>query len=221
MRCFVKLCLALSITPLLCLAQQDKEPKSVAFFAAAGVNIETSATGNTSPYHNAGGKNYTSYLPVISGGLNIATDPDYQKVFIRLEVSAAFSKYNSEYNNMTEPYVPVRASFSATDISLNPQVIYNFYNAENLKIYLGAGVSVATSVYSKVHYGPQNPKDYFPVHNDYDFVSFDTRALLKAGVQINKKVELFFNYLTNAERTNRGYFQLNKSNDHIGVVYLF
>ncbi len=215
------ICLLLFLAPFTGIAQQDNGKKSFRFFAAVGINAETNETSNSSPYYISGGRTQTSNLPVFSGGINIYTDPDYQRVMLRFEISAALAKYKDNYNNGSEPQIPVRASFNATDLAFNPEVLYNFYNAENLKIYGGAGLSIAYSAYNNVYYGPQNPNDYFPVKNDYDFISFDTRAMLKAGVQIHQHFEAFFNYLTNAETTNRGYFQLNKKNNHIGVLYLF
>src|SRR6185312_15338 len=132
MRYTVGICLLFFLAPFKGKAQQENEKKSLGFFAALGINAETNETPNNSPYYNSGGRSQTSNLPVFSAGLNIFTDPDYQKVMLRFELSAAMGKYNDKYNNGTEPYIPVRASFNSLDIAFNPQLLYNFYNAENL-----------------------------------------------------------------------------------------
>jgi len=201
-------------------AAQDNTPDKIFFYGAAALNITTNTPGSTAPYAQNGGKAYTSYMPAFSFGFSAPTDPNSGKVCFRGELSVSFSKYNSQYKNQAYPYVNTRASFNEMSIGFTPQIIYNFYNAQNFKVYAGAGLNISKPSYSKVYYGPQDPGAYFPLNNTYDFVDFDTRVLLKGGIQVHKHFEVFFNYLTNAETTNRGYFQLNKNTEQVGVNYI-
>ena len=191
------------------------------FYGATAVNITSNTPGATSPYIKNGGKSYTSYMPAFSFGFSAPANPEVGAHLFRGELSVAFSKYVSRYTNGAYPYIPVRASFSAMSIGITPQVIYNFYNAQNFKVYAGVGFNISKSTYTNVFYGPEDPGAYFPVTNEYFFDDFDTRILLKTGVQVNKHFEAFFNYLTSAPTTKLGYFQLSNSISQLGMNYIF
>lgn len=221
MKHLYKALILLFFIPLFANAQDNTDPDKIYFYGAAAVNITTNTPGSSSPYVVGGGKSYTSYMPAFSFGFSAPTDPNTGKVCFRAELSAGFSKYSSLYTNRVTPYVNARASFNEMSIGLTPQIIYNFYNAPNFKIYGGIGLNISKSIYTNVYYGPQDPGVTFQVNNEYDFVDFDTRVLLKGGIQLQKHIEVFFNYLTNAETTNRGYFQLNKDTEQVGVNYIF
>lgn len=220
MKHLYKLLLSLLFFPVFAAAQDSTTPDKIFFYGSAAVNITTNTPGSTSPYVSGGGKAYTSYMPGFSFGFSAPSDPNIGNVCFRAELSVSFSKYNSQYKTTVYPYVDARASFNEMSIGITPQIIYNFYNSANFKIYAGAGLNVSRPTYSKIYYGPQTPGAYFPFINTYDFVDFDTRVLLKGGIQVHRHFEIFFNYLTNAETTNRGYFQLNKNTEQVGVNYI-
>jgi hypothetical protein len=169
----------------------------------------------------SGGSSYISHLPAFTFGISVPMDASTGKLLFRGELSLFFSKYNSLYKNETYPYVDARASFNELGISLTPQIIYNFYNADNFKFYGGIGLAVTNSFYSNVYYGSQDPNSSFIGNNDYNFIKFDTRVLLKGGIQLHKNWEVYFNYLTSGQTTDRGYFQLNKTNEQVGINYIF
>jgi hypothetical protein len=206
--------------PFFTRAQNSANPDKIFFYGSAAVNIVTNTPGSTSPYAAAGGKAYTSYMPAFTFGFSAPSDPEIGRVCFRAEASVSFSKYNSLYKNQVYPYTDFRASFNEMSIGLTPQVIYNFYNAEHLKIYAGAGLNIAKPIYTNTYYGAQDPSVSFRPDNEYTFIGFDTRLLLKGGIQVHKHLEVFYNYLTNAQTTNRGYFQLNKNTSQIGVNYI-
>ncbi|MDB4905050.1 MAG: hypothetical protein JWQ63_4331 [Mucilaginibacter sp.] len=194
------------------------------FYVSAALNISNTSSNSSAPYTTGGGGwPYTSYLPAVSFGLNIIPKPSTGKVELRAELSFAETKFSSSYQLKVSPYVGEKASFNQLGISLIPQIIYNIYNAENFKFYVGAGIGVTRFVYSNAYFGSQDPNisdGGIGSSDPYYFNGTDSSYLLKAGAKINKKFEIFFNYFTNTATTQGGYFQFVNSSKQIGIVYL-
>jgi hypothetical protein len=216
-----KILVSLFFIPFFSTAQNNQDYNKYNFYTGLAINITNTTPGTASPFYASGGRAYTSYLPALSFGISVPADANTGNLVFRGEASISFSKYNSSYQNKVSPYVGVKSSYNELGISITPQIIYNFYNDDNFKLYGGIGLALINTSYSNVFYGAQDPNATFTPSNDYDFVKFDTRALFKAGTQFHKKWEIYFNYLTSGQTTNRGYFQLNKTNEQIGINYIF
>jgi hypothetical protein len=141
----------------------------------------------------------------------------------RAEVSVAQSKYKNIYANKTYPYVDFKTSFDELSFSFSPQILYNFYNAENFKIFAGLGATLSIFKYSNSYYGPSvpNPAYNAELTNLFDFNKFDDMFLVKAGVQVGKRWIIYGSYYSNTATTRGGYFQLSSSSKQIGLNYLF
>jgi len=221
MKYLYSLIAALAFVPVLCFGQQVDNAYKPGFYVTGGLNFETNSPGTGSNYYGTGGRAYTSNLPALALGINIPTDPETGKLDFRIEVGAVFSKYDWRYNNQVTPRVPARTSFNTTAFYLAPQMVYNFYNAENFKVFGGIGLVVTKSSYGNVYYGAQNPGTDFTETADFNFVNFDSRVLLKAGIMVQKRVEVSLTYFTNAVTTNGGFFKMNKTNNIVGISYFF
>lgn len=221
MKSFYKIGIFLLFVPFLTLAQNGTSYDKYNLYAGVAANITNTTPSSSSPFYTAGGRPYTSYLPALSFGISVPADPNSGKLVLRGELSFSLAKYNSLYQNKVYPYVSAKASYNEFGISFTPQIIFNFYNADNFKFYGGIGIALINSSYSNIYYGAQDPNTPFLGDNNYNFIKFDTRGLLKAGIQLHKNWEVYFNYLTSGETTNRGYFQLNKTNEQLGINYIF
>ena len=201
----------------------DSEPPKSSFFIGAGVNINQISPLSTSNYYRAGGRAYTSYLPEISFGLDVFTNPNTQKLVFRLEASLAQSQYRYSYMNGVYPYVGFKTSFDELTFTISPQVIFNFYNAENFKIFGGLGANISFFNYSNSFYGPQQPNSAYQGTSDnpYFFNNFDSGLVLRAGIKFGKRWTIFGNYFSNVAATQAGYFSLTSSCKQIGLNYFF
>ncbi len=198
-------------------------PKFNLFFGLAA-NINNISTPTSSPYYTAGGRSVTSTLPAASFGINFFANPSTRQLQFRLELGAAQSKFNSLYNSKVYPYIPMKASFDELAFSVTPQIIYNFYNTEKLKIYAGAGLSFTVFNFSNPYLGSQsqpNSATDIQANNPYFFNTADDGFLLKAGVQFGSHWGIFAQYVSNIAITKGGYFQLSSSNDQVGLNYFF
>jgi hypothetical protein len=193
------------------------------FFISAAVNIASTTSAGGSSYTAGGGGPYTSYLPAGSVGINFLPNANTGKVEFRLGISVAQTNFNAMYQLKVSPYVPMRATFDQLGFSAVPEIIYNFYNAENFKVYIGVGLVFTHFSYSNAHFGSQNPAvsdNGIGSAEPYLFNPTDNSFKFQIGARFAKKLEIFANYATSTTTTRNGYWGLNSSNSQIGILYL-
>lgn len=193
-------------------------------FVGAGLNINNFSTPASSSYYAGGGRSQTSYGPAASLGVNFFANPSTRQLQFRIEAGVTKSKYNFLYNLKVSPYIPFRASFDELAISFAPQIIYNFYNAENFKIYGDLGFAFGFASFSNAYLGSQsqpNSATDIEANDPYLFHKSDNSFLLKVGVQVHKNWGIYLQYLTGTAITEGGYFQMNSSCEQVGVNYFF
>jgi hypothetical protein len=193
-------------------------------FIGAGVNFNTFSPTSSSAYYTGGGRSYTSAGPAASVGVNFFANPATRQLQFRLEAGISKSQYRDSYTLEVYPYGPFKASFDQLAFSLTPQIIYNFYNAENFKVYAGAGVSILFLNYSNPYLGSQaqpNTSADIEAANPYFFIKSGDVFVLKAGVEIQKHWGIFGQYSSSLDVTNGGYFQMSSTCMQIGLNYSF
>jgi hypothetical protein len=198
--------------------------KSVSISVGAGVNINNTSTSSSAPFYTAGGGPHTSYLPVGIFGVNFLANPATGKLQFRIEISVAASKFSSMYNSKVYPYEPTEASYNEMAFSLSPQIIYNFYNAENFKVFGGLGIVLSKYNFSNPYLGSQNhdgSESDIEANNPYFFNTFDDTFIFKAGVQFTKNLAIFASYQSGVSSTKGGYFQLSSTCEQVGLNYIF
>lgn len=206
------------------------EHSKISFFASLAANF-----ANIQPYgiyKSAGAKAATSTLPAISFGIDLWANPNTGKLRFALEGTVSGNSYNSIYIYTGSPYVPVRYSYNDTWFALSPQVVYNFYNAQNFKVFAGLGLAFTFHDYKgdyDINYagtvvnGAPLKSDNF-LNNQGGGSFFDTfnyPVVLKAGVSFAGRLEIFGRYYTPCKISQDHYFLLNNTNTQIGLSYLF
>jgi hypothetical protein len=204
--------------------KSEKSNSGIGFFVSAGSNISTISPGSSSGYFAAGGKSSTSFGAMAGFGIALLPNPNTGKLQILAEATVSNATYKSLYQNKVSPYIPVKASFNQLSVLVTPEIIYNFYNAENFKFFAGAGIILGYDSYSNLVFGAQNTNDNFygtNTNNLYSFRTVEASFLIKTGVQFSKKWKIFINYLIPDNLQKGGYFQLNSTREQIGINYLF
>jgi hypothetical protein len=198
------------------------QKSQVNLFASLALNISNTSSPGSSQYTSGGGKSYTSVLPAVSFGINLIPNRNTGKVQLRAELSFAETQFSSTFRSQ-DPATGVKVTFNQLEVSILPQVIYNFYNTENLKIFAGAGFAIAFFNYSNTYFGNSNPNGSNAnfTGNSFYFQTFDNYLMLKAGVQLNKRIEIFFNYFASTPTTRDDYLEFTEQREQIGVNYFF
>ena len=205
-------------------AKKYQERSKINFFGGVSLNISHTSSNAASTYTASGGGPYTSYLPAVSLGVNFMPKPNSGKVEFRAELLFAETRFNENYVLKISPAIPFNASYNQLSTSFMPQVIFNLYNAEKLKIYFGIGIAATYYSYGKTYFGSQNPNlsdDGLGKDEPWVFNYWDNSFLIKAGAKFNKNWGIFFNYLTSTVSAQGGYFQFDNTNKQIGLVYFF
>lgn len=120
-------------------------------------------------------------------------NPATRRLVFRFETSTSLAENKFTSNNPTPSLVKYTYNLKRLDLSLSVQLLYNFYNGQNLKFYLGAGGSMDYTRFLKYE-----EIDEF-INNDVDVYSPIARGLSRSvpfsiGGQYNKRFEFFGSY---------------------------
>ncbi|MDB5029286.1 hypothetical protein [Mucilaginibacter sp.] len=156
----------------------------------------------------------TNISPRISVGVSLMHDPNVQKFILRGELSFSYLKpsYSFSYSpNGVNTIDNNTYRYTAFSMAFTPQVIYNIYNSNSFKLFIGAGMAFNLSIYQT------NETDYYTITSfapytltpatDYSikYPPFLVNIPFQAGVQLNHNIEAAVNYsprLTMGSQTN-------------------
>ncbi|HEY8929036.1 MAG TPA: hypothetical protein VIM55_07585 [Mucilaginibacter sp.] len=202
-------------------ARYDDESGAYMYVGVGG-NFTSTTVDPKSGYYRAGGKNGSSVLPVIDAGVNFLLDPKTGSISIRFEFAAALAKYQSVFDSKNTPMVNTTYGYTNLAVSISPQIIYNFYNAKDLKIYAGGGVQVVSQInmskaYKKTADGTALESSAEP----FNFKRLNIPLIAKAGVVVNEKFDINAGYVFSKPVSDDYVFVLNTSSFQIGLNYRF
>lgn len=183
----------------------DKRSATV-FFAGLAANATNIA-------FNSGTKSSTSILPQLNAGVNFILNKNVGTVIFRAELNATGTTADIKPTIISNfPGEVLRTTFNEFVLSAAPQVIYNFYNTEKLKAFVGGGLGINYAITSK-------QKDYFASgemeYNTLSSVYFST--ILKAGISL-KKLEVYAGF----NRPIQDYVEnsIRRRSYQLGINYL-
>ncbi|MGZ3891150.1 MAG: hypothetical protein ACXVI9_11655 [Mucilaginibacter sp.] len=191
------------------LAINSKSVFGVRWFAGAAVmnnTLKTEDNIEAPPSHVV--------LPKISVGIDFLPNKSVQQLVFRGELS--FNAGNYSFANSTA-YPPFSGHFKQYTISVVPQFLFNFYNADKVKVFIDGGLSFNISQYS----------DYATVYpaivlNGYPPLAKAWVSIpLKIGVTLNKKVEIYGGYTPLTNLTTVTDFPVTLTTYQAGINFLF
>jgi hypothetical protein len=146
-------------------------------FAAGGLSsIQTK-------YGPAAGRGLSA-SPQFSLGFDKFYNPNVQQLILRASLSIWSLNAKVPYPLSGSPNNIL--TFDQFTFSITPQIIYNVYNKDNFKVYIGAGASVNFSSYSNIQFSDQT--------NSVIYNHFWVNTPLQTGIMINKVWEASFTY---------------------------
>ena len=203
--------------------EKSKFPRT-RFFGGVGLNISNAIYEGDNGLAETSAQHKTSSLPYITGGLDVFANPAIGRLIYRTELSLFISKY--EVSNTTAIQARSRLSHTFDQYSavLTPQLIYNIYNRDNLKFFIGAGVGLNFSKYSNNISAVTNsvftPSTTEVAENIIDFELFTASFPLSAGIMLNKKFEFTASYSGRFSLTDYSYFSVSARRMKIGLNYM-
>ncbi len=156
--------------------------------------------------------------PFVNIGVDVFANPATRRLVFRFATSMSLSENKFTSNNPTPTLVKYTYNLERLDLSLSAQLLYNFYNGQNLKFYLGAGGSMDYARFLKYE-----EIDEF-INNDVDVYSPIVRSLnpsvpFSIGGQFYKRFEFFGSY--NVIPGIDGAVHHNAKQIRVGVNYHF
>lgn len=189
-------------------------------FASAGLNISTMSSNFAFDdfKSNDGSSTPTSFFPRIAIGANVLANPNTGKLVFRAQLAYTANKYKGTkaYSDGGTRTFPL----TQNNISIIPQILYNFYNTDSFKLYGAAGTSFNISNYSGNKYIFKNGN----ITKEVDGIIVQSRWFsfpLNIGAVISKKFDISAAYIPNAifTRYNNDYVQVSAV--QIGINYIF
>jgi len=170
--------------------------------------------------------NNNSIFPKLTGGIDFIPNKVNQRLFFRLEISATGEKHDlySTANNggYTGTSISNTLNYSQFTIAASPEIIYNLYNTDKLKGFIGAGFSFNNAFYNNYKTVTNLSNISTLVQNKYpDFLNTFVSFPLKAGVLLNKKIEVYGAYSFPVQVTQYTDFSSSAKSYQIGFNYLF
>jgi len=138
--------------------------------------------------------NNSNTFPKISAGFDLFPNRNTQQLLLRAELSLTQNQHSFRYGPDATDYSSFLNNVVQDNIIFTPQVAYNFYNSDQFKLFIDAGVSVNLSFYNKYHFteiinGLTTVTNEFPAFPQ-SYLSFP----FKAGIALHKKIEIYFGY---------------------------
>ena len=207
----------------------EKATQNFRIYSGFVLSSNKATFGGRHPLSNAD-RSSSNISPGIVFGADVFVNKHVQKMALRLEATAAISDYTIE--NTQEHTRGARTNYSYTlsqkTIGVGPQLIYNFYNAENIKIHAGLTAQLRYSQYSDNTYISQY------VHDNTKFSGKPTITAnymnipplwyamgIRTGVALYGKYEVTAAYVFPSTVSSYTAFHLDLSSASVGVNYLF
>jgi len=205
-------------------AEMQVKTSGHSFFVGIGLNDEiTKMNDANSPINKS---KYSSIFPKIAIGADLYLNKNVKKLIFRTELFVTGSSTNIATEGFVNTKFIQTLKFERIKATINPQLIFNAYNGDNIKFYLGAGLAVRYNTYVNkqnkiVYYDSTNkPVDEVdPAFPDTQALNFGVSAT--TGVAIGNKFAIYVSYnSTSTLNGNLGY-TLSSTSYQAGINYFF
>ncbi len=200
----------------------SQKVSGIRWFAGAALGYNSFEFSGESQLSNAPANKRV--VPQLSGGVDILFNKNIQKLYLRAELSLNYVAYNLVGQNTETPYATTNVlAFNQFNILITPQVIYNIYNKKDLKVFIDVGVSANISTYNKYGFTTNYSDGLAPIVM-YGYPKLENvwfSVPLKAGVEVNKKLQFYFCFIPAASMTQYADFSGDVTAYQVGVNYLF
>ncbi|MDO3627094.1 outer membrane protein [Mucilaginibacter sp. BT774] len=197
-----------------------KKASSSRFFAGISVGRTTTEVSEITiaglPTDILHGQAATS--PRINLGVDFFDNPNVQRFVFRGEIAFSYANPNYAYQiaRVDGTSAHTTYTFNQYTASVAPQILFNFYNKDDFKVYIDAGIAFNFSSYTNNKFVIDESDIAGP-----DLAPFWINFPLQAGMVLNKKIEVCFTYINKASFSRTSTFDANNQTVSLGVKFLF
>ncbi|QNN43149.1 outer membrane beta-barrel protein [Pedobacter roseus] len=203
-------------------SQEKAKFSSARFFAGAGVSISQARYKGANELNSTDARGNTSIMPMASVGIDLFFNPAVRKLIFRTELSFLTGKYNLSVTSEEAAKALITHEFNQSVINLTPQLIYNFYNTDKIKVFGGIGLGLNLASYNK------NQRTRFNALNGETFSMEEVKLEkfyfsfpINLGVVVNKRVEFLLGASVPEAISDYLGFKVEIKRYKLGVRYLF
>ena len=205
-------------------AAGSKQSNIRLFVGIAMVSTETKVS-DIHDFTNPTVSNYRSLSPKINFGIDVFGNPNVQQVIFRVELSLGYITPRLPYP-VTINTVTTNEIYSINQLTtaFTPQVMFNFYNKDDIKVYLDGGIGFNYSVYpkNKITLADANANNGTTVTpQPFALSALWINFPIQTGVMLNRKVEISFTFAPYAYFTNSATAYAGNSPMSLGAKWLF
>lgn len=138
-----------------------------------------------------------NFNPMVTFGVDFFNDPQVGQIIYRIEASVSKNEYRITRNFDQLHVLSNEHSFDQLNFSLHPQGIYNVYNTDKVKLFVGAGLAfnfVSTKKNETfIKYRWETDKDGLHPYKA-DLNNYYLSMGVKAGITLSKRFEFAAGY---------------------------
>lgn len=191
-------------------------------FAGVGLNMSKGSYKGDNVLAGDKARVKTSYLPMVSGGVDVLANQSIGKLIYRFELALLIAKSDIASESGVFSKIKKRHSFDQYSIALVPQLIYNAYNGNKLKVFFSGGPGFNFSTYKNnrtVTISDQSGTTEY--ENEIVLEKFNFSVQLKVGVVLNKKIECSVGYIPSTAISDYSRYNVVMQRYTVGINYLF
>jgi len=207
------------------LNEKEDLPKSpyakYSFFVGLGLNSTSASYGGTHYLAHAGTVHKSSLSPYLTIGIDVYANPAYRRTFFRTQFGFFYDKQNIERAVDDYSINAIVHSYKRYNADLTLQVLHNFYNSPKIKAYIGAGFSLNYTFASVNKFEYRYLSTGASSQPAPDLEKFYYSIPVKAGLFVNKKIEISLSYHIPAAITRYLSYSIKEQRFGAGVNYSF
>jgi hypothetical protein len=195
----------------------------VRFFAGVALsNQETGFNGDIA----FNGERFSSFFPKVDVGLNLYLNKNVGDWIFKTDLSFTGNQAKAHTLTPEDGYSEdADLKFNQYIVSINPQLLYNFYNTKNIKIYLALGAAINYSTYSNKQYAVEDVYDGTttdPVQRNFpDVQSLFFSLTTKVGLILNNQLDIYAGFNPSTSLNDDTGYSMGLSSYQVGINYLF
>ncbi|EDM34987.1 hypothetical protein PBAL39_07910 [Pedobacter sp. BAL39] len=202
--------------------RRRKRNVSTRFFAGPALQVSGVSYTGDDELAGADVKSKSGFGPAFNAGMDLFANGAAGKLFFRAELSVMMSK--NELTRHTSSFISnkdIKHNIEQLNIAVTPQALYNIWNKDLLKLYVGVGAALNFTSYPKNERSEYEYQRNRTLTRDVELKSFNVSFPFRAGAVLSKHLELSASYTLPMGITDYAFYTVKVDRYQIGINYLF
>lgn len=168
----------------------------------------------------------TTNLPGLSAGFDVYLNPNVQRFIFRSDIAVSYNHPSFSYTYADNLFtVYQHYTFNQITVSVSPKLIYNLYNTDKLKVFLGGAMSFNYSYYWNNKLSTTNVTTNYSGSTEktdpFSLRPFWVSFPILAGIRLKQKFEISVTFAPTSLYAENNAFAVGNSMISLGLKYHF